>query len=194
MPFGADGGRDRTGRRRSHGHYAPAPLNGDRVSEEARRPVPPRHAAGQPPRPAPSPRDLALVAAGGAIGALARVGLTEAFAGPDDGYPWVTFLENIGGAFALAFVLTLLVERLDADPGVRLFVCTGALGAFTTYSTFADEVLVRLLDGRLELAVVYATATLVAGLLAALAGIALARRWPSRTGGTAGAATDGGRR
>ena len=164
------------------------------MSEEARRPAPPRHATGRQPSPTPSPRDLALVAAGGSIGALARVGLTETFAGPADGYPWVTFLENIVGAFALAFVLTMLVERFDADSRVRLFLCTGALGAFTTYSTFADELLVRLLDGRLELAAVYAAATLVAGLLAALAGLALARKWPSRPDGTVADETAGGRR
>lgn len=133
-------------------------------------------------RAAPGARTVALVAAGGALGALARVALTVVLPVTHATYPWATFVANVGGAFALGLVLTLLTERLAADPGVRLLVCTGALGAFTTYSTFANEVATRLLDGAFLLGLGYAVTTLAAGLLAALAGMRAARWWTPRTG------------
>jgi CrcB protein len=145
-------------------------------------------------RGAPPLRSLALVAAGGALGAVARVGFAVWFPVVDGAFPWTTLAENIAGAFALALVLTLLTERLTADPGVRLFLCTGTLGAFTTYSTVANEVVVRLLSGHAVLAAVYVGATLAGGLLAAVVGARLARGWPwvarrargrSRRGGAA---------
>lgn len=148
----------------------------------------PRAPTGRPgvarPRSA-GPGDLVLVAAGGAVGALARVALARAAPAASDAYPWTTFLVNVGGAFALGLVLTLLLRRLHAEQGLRLFLGTGALGAFTTYSTFADGVSVRLLDGHPGLAVAYAVASVATGLLAAAAGVALGRASPPRPGGPA---------
>lgn len=115
------------------------------------------------------------------MGAVARVALARAAPTAPDAYPWTTFLENVGGAFALGLVLTLLLRRRSADPALRLLLCTGALGAFTTYSTLADEVGTRLLDDHPVLAVAYALASVTAGLLAAFAGVALGRAASSRT-------------
>jgi fluoride exporter len=133
----------------------------------------PRPGVGVPPL-----RNLALVAAGGAAGAVARVGLAVTFPVADRGFPWTTFAENVAGAFALALVLTLLAERFTTDRSVRLLVCTGALGAFTTYSTLAAELSRRMLDGHLTLAVTYAAASVTLGLFAAFVGARAARSWP----------------
>lgn len=141
--------------------------------------MPPRRVTPSLPRVSLPPlRNLALVAAGGAVGAVARVALAVTFPVAEDALPWTTFAENVVGAFALALVLTLLAERLTTDRNVRLFVCTGALGAFTTYSTLATELSHRLLGGHLTLAVTYATASVILGLFAALAGARAARSWP----------------
>jgi fluoride exporter len=121
---------------------------------------------------------VALVAAGGAIGAVARVGLTVVFPVDAGGVPWTTWVENVGGALLLGLVLTLLLERVPASDGLRLLVCTGALGAFTTYSTFATELADRLLGGHAIVAAVYAVTSLVAGLTAAVVGMRLARLLP----------------
>jgi fluoride exporter len=73
-------------------------------------------------------------------------------------------------------VLTLLLRGHGAGRRVQLMVGTGALGAFTTYSTFAVE-LDRLVDaGAAAIATTYAGASLVAGVAAALAGMLLGRR------------------
>lgn len=123
-------------------------------------------------------REVGLVAAGGAVGALARVGLAERFPVAPGAIPWTTLAENLAGAFLLGFVLTLLAERVAASPAVRLVVCTGALGAFTTYSTLSVE-LVRLAeDGHALTAGAYAVGSLVLGLVAALTGVRLARLLP----------------
>jgi fluoride exporter len=123
----------------------------------------------------PTWRDLGLVALGGAVGALARVGLAEAFPFAPDGMPWTTLVENVLGALLLGLLLTLLAGWSAATDAVRLAVCTGALGAFTTYSTFATELGERLLAGHVGLAVTYAVASVVLGLAAALVGARLAR-------------------
>jgi CrcB protein len=123
----------------------------------------------------PPVRNLGYVALGGAIGAVARVALAGWFPPAAGGFPRVTFLENVVGAFLLALVLTRLTERLAADPAIRLVVCTGALGSFTTYGTMAVE-LQRLAAGeRLAVAGGYALATLVSGVLAGLLGLRIAR-------------------
>lgn len=123
----------------------------------------------------PPVRNLGYVALGGAIGAVARVVLAARFPSATGGFPWATFLENVGGAFLLAVVLTRLTERLAADPAIRLVVCTGALGAFTTYGTMAVE-LHRLVAGEhVVVAGSYALVTLVSGVLAGLLGLRIAR-------------------
>jgi fluoride exporter len=118
------------------------------------------------------------VAAGGAVGALARVALAERFPVVPGAIPWATFAENLGGAFLLGLVLTLLAERAAATPAVRLVVCTGALGAFTTYSTFAVELLRLTEAGQVLTAALYAGSSLLLGVAAALAGIRAARALP----------------
>ncbi len=126
----------------------------------------------------PPARNLASVGLGGAIGAASRVALAGWFPPAPDGFPWVTFLENVVGAFLLALVLTRLTERLGADPRIRLVFCTGALGAFTTYGTLAVELRGLVLGGHPAVAGTYALATLVAGVLAGLVGLRVARGRP----------------
>jgi fluoride exporter len=86
------------------------------------------------------------------------------------------------GAFLLGLVLTVLAERVATDRWVRLLVCTGALGAFTTYSTFATELSARMLHGHVLVAALYGTASLLGGLCVALLGVRLARVWPRSPG------------
>ncbi len=123
-------------------------------------------------------RHVAVVALGGAVGALARVALAHAFPVAADGVPWTTLSENVVGALLLGLLLTLLTERVRVRDEVRLAICTGALGAFTTYSTFATELAERWLGGHALLAMAYAVASIALGLAAAVAGVWLARQKP----------------
>ena len=132
--------------------------------------------------PPPPLRNLGFVAVGGAVGAVARVALAVGSPTPPGAFPWVTFLENVTGAFLLAWLLTLLTERLALDPTVRLLLCTGALGAFTTYSTLAVEVDGLLRTGAGVVGALYAVASVAIGPAAALLGIRLARWRPGAPG------------
>lgn len=115
---------------------------------------------------------VALVVIGAAIGAPLRF-LTDKLvqARHDSVFPWGTFIVNVSGSALLGFLVALPGARLA--PGT---ICgTAFCGAFTTYSTFGYET-VRLLEDRAYLfAAMNALASIVAGLGAAFAGMALAQ-------------------
>jgi fluoride exporter len=90
-------------------------------------------------------------------------------------FPWATFWTNVGGSLLLGLLLAVLLERLRPHTYLRPFVATGALGAFTTMSTFQVETALLLRDGHAGVGLVYAVTSVVAGILAAFAGITLGR-------------------
>lgn len=118
---------------------------------------------------------LAVIAAGGMLGASARYAMSQAIHVPPGTFPWATFWTNIIGAFVLGLGLVLLLERLPDRPRLRLFFGTGIVGAFTTMSTFEVETVLLVKDGHAAIGAAYALASVAAGLAAALAGIRLAR-------------------
>jgi CrcB protein len=116
------------------------------------------------------------VGIGGIIGANLRwqVGewAADRWATP---FPWGTLLINLTGSFVIGLYLTLVTERFAGRPMTRLFFATGVLGAYTTFSTFAYEMVRLLQHGHLLTAATYVAASLTLGLGACLAGIAIAR-------------------
>ncbi|WP_258375535.1 CrcB family protein [Curtobacterium sp. MCSS17_008] len=132
-------------------------------------------------------RYLGLVAVGGTVGTGVRAALAGAFPAVD-GISWTILGINVVGAFCLGLLLEALAHAgsdLGRRRALRLFVGTGVLGGFTTYSTLADDT-ARLLDvGRWGAGTGYALLSVVLGLAAAAAGawLAAARRARgSRTG------------
>lgn len=118
-------------------------------------------------------RSVALVVLGGALGTLSRFGVNGAL--PDDGLlPLATFAVNVVGSFALGVLLAAVLTRRAES--LRLLLGTGFLGAFTTYSALAVETDTLLRGGHLALALVYAAGSLIVGLVAALAGVAVGSR------------------
>ncbi len=88
-----------------------------------------------------TPAGLALIALGGALGALARYGVGTWVQGRlhSSTFPWGTFVINASGSLILGFVATLLAARFLNHPGWRPFVTIGFVGAYTTFSTFEYE-------------------------------------------------------
>lgn len=122
------------------------------------------------------------VAAGGALGSLARYGLSHALP-TRGGWPLGTLAENVLGAFLLGLLLQLLLRRgheTRRRRWLRLTLGTGVLGGFTTYSAFAFELRGLLAAGRVGIAAAYATASVAGGTLACVAGVALAGMLPRR--------------
>ena len=116
-----------------------------------------------------------LAALGGALGALARWAVMAAVPGSPGGWPWVTLLVNLTGCLLIGVLLTVLAARFPDSPGLRPFLAVGVLGGYTTYSTFAVEV-VRLGDaGSWALAAGYVVVSVVGGAGCVLAGLLGAR-------------------
>lgn len=114
--------------------------------------------------------------AGGALGSAARITASELLPHDPGSWPLATLLVNVVGAFLLGWVTAGLLATADVDPRVRPFLATGLCGGLTTFSLLQVE-LVELVDGgHVALAAGYAAASLAAGLLAVLAGQAVAQR------------------
>lgn len=91
---------------------------------------------------------LIAIAAGGALGSLARYGMSSAvYAWLGRGFPWGTLAVNLLGSFLMGILFVLLIERLSWAPEWRGAILIGFLGAFTTFSTFSIETLNLLEEG-----------------------------------------------
>jgi CrcB protein len=122
------------------------------------------------------PSAMAWIFAGGIAGTALRYYIEKAL--PHDGasWPWATFLVNLIGAFVLGGLLEVLA-RLGEDSGwrrrARLCAGTGFCGAFTTYSTFALEIVLLGRHGYLGTAISYGLVSVVGGVLTAWLGIVI---------------------
>jgi CrcB protein len=124
-------------------------------------------------------REILPVAAGGATGSVARYLAGVVFPPPAAGFPWPTFTVNVTGCLVLGFLLVYLLDVWPPRQGLRLFLTTGLLGGYTTFSGYAAGI-AHLLDARaFALADAYALTSLVAGLAGVWCGVTLARRMAS---------------
>ena len=121
-------------------------------------------------------KHLLLVAAGGAIGSslrhLANVASLR-WLGP--GFPWSTLAVNIVGCFAMGVLIELIARRFGASQEMRLFIATGILGGFTTFSAFSLDAAVLWERGAHGVAALYVSASVIGALAALFAGLWLAR-------------------
>jgi len=119
---------------------------------------------------------MAAVAAGGAIGSVLRFLIgTIALNVVGPGFPWGTFAINVSGSLAIGFVLQTAESRVGLPPYVRLFLASGFLGGYTTFSAYAYETYVLSRDALSALSLWYGLGSILAGVAAVLLGIALAR-------------------
>ncbi len=117
------------------------------------------------------------IAFGGAAGAVSRWLMTagvQRWLGRD--FPWGTLSVNVLGSFAMGLLALLFIERLDPGPALRLGVLVGFLGAFTTFSTFAVETVDLVQDEAPLRALLYVFASVGTCVIAALAGMLVARQ------------------
>ena len=117
-----------------------------------------------------------VVFLGGGLGAALRhginLGLARLLGG---GFPYATFFINVTGSFVMGLIAAWFAFRGDASQHWRLFLTTGILGGYTTFSTFSLDAALLYERGQLGLAAVYVIGSVVLGLLGLFAGLAIVR-------------------
>ena len=117
-----------------------------------------------------------LVFIGGVLGSLARYALSVlGMRLLGQGFPWATLFINIAGSALMGALTGWLVVQGNAPASLRIFVATGLLGGFTTFSTFSLETVLLYERGQLGLAVAYVAASVVIGIGALVLAMKLAR-------------------
>lgn len=119
---------------------------------------------------------LLLACAGGAIGAGLRhlVNLTTVRVFGLE-VPWATLTVNVVGSLVMGGLVAYLLVRMPEDLMLRVFVATGILGGFTTFSAFSIDVVGYLERGELTAAAAYIAASVVMSIAACFAGFAVLR-------------------
>jgi fluoride exporter len=117
-----------------------------------------------------------IVFLGGGIGAALRHGVNLAaarFAGT--AFPYGTMTVNVVGSLAMGLIAAYFAFRGDASQHWRLFLTTGILGGFTTFSAFSLDVALLYERGELALAALYVAVSVAVSIAALFAGFALVR-------------------
>ena len=119
---------------------------------------------------------LLLIGAGGFLGAISRYlvdGWVASVAG--GGFPWGTLIVNLTGSFALGLLFALSVERGVLAPSLRAPVLIGFIGAYTTFSTLTLETWRLVENGSYVAAVGNLGGSMLLGMVAVVAGLAIGR-------------------
>ncbi|MFL1874397.1 fluoride efflux transporter CrcB [Hansschlegelia beijingensis] len=116
-----------------------------------------------------------LVALGGALGSVARylvnIASSRVFG---MGFPWGTLTVNVVGGFAMGLLAALLALK-GGSQEMRVFLMTGVLGGFTTFSAFSLDAVALWERGAAGLAAGYVAASVALSIGALFGGLALGR-------------------
>lgn len=117
-----------------------------------------------------------LIALGGALGSALRH-LTNQAALRLFGaqFPFGTFTVNLLGSLLMGLLVELVARRFDASTELRLFIATGVLGGYTTFSAFSLDTIALFERGEIGLAALYVVATVALGLIGLAGGLYLGR-------------------
>lgn len=92
-------------------------------------------------------------------------------------WPWGTFTVNVLGSFVMGLVAGYFALKGHASQAWVLFLTTGILGGFTTFSAFSLDVALLYDRGRLDLAAGYVTGSVALSVGALFLGLAIVRRF-----------------
>ena len=119
-----------------------------------------------------------LVFVGGGLGATLRHLINVSCARClGIGFPWGTFIINISGSTVMGLIAGYLALKGEAAQPWRLFLMTGILGGYTTFSAFSLDTAVLYERGELGLALAYVLGSVVLSIAGLFAGLALVRHF-----------------
>ena len=118
----------------------------------------------------------AIVFLGGGLGAALRHGINLGAARwLGVGFPFGTLIVNVTGSLIMGIIAGYLAFRGDAAQNWRLFLTTGILGGYTTFSAFSLDAALLYVRGEVSAAAIYVIASVVLSIAALFAGLALVR-------------------
>ena len=117
-----------------------------------------------------------IVFVGGGIGAAMRHGVNLVAARLlGTGFPWGTLTVNVAGSLAMGALAAYFAFKAEASQSARLFLTTGVLGGFTTFSAFSLDAVLLYERGQSGLALAYVVGSVVISITALVAGLAMVR-------------------
>jgi fluoride exporter len=123
-------------------------------------------------------RGYLLVFVGGGMGAALRHGINVAFARWFGiGFPFHTLFENVSGSIAMGLLASYFVMTPGSSQSLRLFLTTGILGGYTTFSAYSLDAALLYERGALGLAALYVIGSVVLSIAGLFAGLALVRHF-----------------
>jgi CrcB protein len=118
-----------------------------------------------------NPLNLLLIAIGGALGSVARYTLSIVILRVSGTlFPLGTFVVNVIGCLVFGAIAGAASQRVQLAPPMRLFLLTGILGGFTTFSSYAFESFTLVRDGQFLWASMNIAGQVIAGLAGMWAG------------------------
>ena len=119
---------------------------------------------------------IAAVAAGGAIGSVARY-LVGVISGKLLGvnFPWGTLFINVSGSFLIGLFIALFATKWDLPQTARVFLTVGICGGYTTFSTFSLDAWYLIERGEMAASLAYMGASVVLSLAALIGALHLVR-------------------
>jgi CrcB protein len=119
-----------------------------------------------------------IVFLGGGVGAAMRHGINIATARVlGTAFPYATLLINISGSFIMGLIVAYLAFKGDASQHWRLFLTTGILGGYTTFSAFSLDAALLYERGEIGMAALYVVASVAISIAGLFAGLALVRNF-----------------
>src|SRR4249919_212207 len=119
-----------------------------------------------------------IVFIGGGVGAAFRHGFNLLFARLlGTAFPYATLFENVSGSLVMGLLVGYFAFKGGASQHWRLFLTTGILGGYTTFSAFSLDAVLLYERGELRLAALYVALSVALSIGGLMAGLALVRHF-----------------
>jgi len=116
---------------------------------------------------------------GAGIGGLLRLAANRAGIYLSLSFPWSTLFVNVSGSLAIGLIAGWFALRGQAGQTLRLFLTTGVLGGYTTFSAFALDTVLLWERGQVWGSALYVTSSVLLSIAGAFLGLAIIRQLPS---------------